>query len=201
MQLSNAKAVVLNQSAEWTRVMSEENNKQSLLRYGMALITIAYILLFLLSMLFTMNVGLIGTFSTTYILTMVVVQFVLAIASLYFVPPILAAIAPSFGGKNDSMSALKLFVFIATPSWIGLALSKIPYIGWLPMIAGAIFAIYLFWQHVSDAMSVPADKKVGYVIVSVIVLGVIFFVIGAIGTGIANMVSPVSFYHVGPFYH
>ena len=197
MKISSAKDVLMSPNAEWTRIMFEENDKQSLLRYGMTLIAIAYAILFLLSLLFTMNVGFIGAFSSTYMITMVVVQFILGIASLYFIPAILAAIAPSFGGKNDSLGALKLFVFAATPSWIGTALSRIPVLGWLVALAGAIYAIYLFWQHVSEAMSIPAEKKVGYVIVSVIVLAVIFFVIGAIGTGIAAMVSPVSVFHVG----
>ena len=200
MKISSAKDIILSENAEWTRIMSEENDKQSLLRYGMVLILIAYALMFVLSLLFTMNVALIGAFSTTYIITSVVIQFALGIASLYFIPAILAALAPSFGGKNDSMSALKLFVFAATPSWIGTAVSRIPVLGWLVALAGAIYAIYLFWQHVAEAMSIPAEKKVGYVIVSVVVLAVIFFVIGAIGAGIATMVSPVSVYHIGPTY-
>ncbi len=197
MKLSNAKDVLMTQNAEWDRVMSEENDKQSLIRYGMVLILIAYALTFVFSLLFTMNVALIGAFSSTYLLTMVVVEFVLGIASLYFIPAILAALAPSFGGKNDSLNALKLFVFAATPSWIGTALSRIPVLGTIIAIAGAVYAIYLFWLHVDDAMSIPADKKVGYVIVSVVVLALIFFVIGAIGAGIAAMVSPVSVFHVG----
>ncbi len=198
MKISNAKDVLLSQNAEWTRVMSEENDKQSLLRYGMVLITIAYALLFVLSLLFSSGMGGFVAFSTTYIITTVVIQFALGIASLYFIPTILAALAPSFGGKNDSLNALKLFVFAATPSWIGMALSRVPILGILAAIAGGIFAIYLFWQHVAEAMTIPADKKVGYVIVSVVVLAVIFFVIGAIGAGIAAMVSPVSVYHIGP---
>jgi Yip1 domain len=197
MKLSNAKEIILHENAEWTRVMSEENNKQSLLRYGMVLILIAYALTFVFSLLFTMNVALIGAFSSTYLITMVLVEFVLGIASLYFIPAILGALAPSFGGKNDALNALKLFVFAATPSWIGKAVSGIPVLGTLITIAGGIFAIYLFWQHVDDAMSIPADKKVGYVIVSVVVLAIIFFVIGAIGAAIAAMVSPVSVFHVG----
>ncbi len=195
MNISNAKNVLMSQQAEWTRIMSEENDKSGLMRYGMTLITIAYAILFLLSLVFTGGMGLLVSFSTTYVITMVVVQFVLAIASLYFLPMILGAIAPSFGGKNDTLGALKLFVFAATPSWIGTAVSRIPIIGWLAAIAGGIFAIYLFWLHVTEAMSVPEDKKVGYVIVSVIVLAVVYFVIGAIGTAVAAMVSPVSVFH------
>jgi Yip1 domain len=199
MKLSNAKDVLMSENAEWTRVMAVENDKQSLLRYGMVLITIAYVLIFLFSLMSPSGMGGFVAFSTTYVIAMVVVEFVIGIASLYFIPMILAALAPSFGGKNDSMNALKLFVFAGTPSWIGMALSKIPYLGVLIMIAGAVYAIYLFWQHVAEAMSIPADKKVGYVVVSILVLAVIYIVIGAIGGVIANMVAPVSVFHVGGY--
>jgi hypothetical protein len=194
MKLSNAKEIVLHHEAEWTRIMSEENDKQSLIRYGMTLLVIAYALVFVFSLISPSGMGGFIAFSTTYMITMVIVEFVIGIASLYFIPMILAALAPSFGGKNDALNALKLFVFAGTPSWLGMALSKIPYIGWLPMIAGAVYAIFLFWSHVAEAMSVPAEKKVGYVVVSVLVLAVIYIVIGAIGGFIANMVSPISYH-------
>ncbi len=194
MKISNAKEIVLHHEAEWTRIMSEENDKQSLIRYGMTLLVIAYALVFVFSLISPSGMGGFVAFSTTYMITMVIVEFVIAIASLYFIPMILAALAPSFGGKNDGLNALKLFVFAGTPSWLGMALSKIPFIGWLPMIAGAVYAIFLFWSHVAEAMSVPAEKKVGYVVVSVLVLAVIYIVIGAIGGFIANMVSPISYH-------
>lgn len=201
MQLSNAKEIVLNQNAEWSRVMSDESERQSLLRYGMTLILIAYALRFLLSLLFSSILSAFVPYGTLYMVSSVVVEFALAIAALFFVPQILAALAPSFGGKNDSLNALKLYVFAATPAWLGMALSVIPVLGWLAAIAGGLYGIYLFWQHFADAMSIPAEKKVGYVILAVVVLAVIQIVIGAIGGAIAMAIAPYSFYHVGPFYH
>ncbi len=198
MQISNAKAIVLNQNAEWSRVMSEETERQSLLRYGMTLIVLSYVLLFLLSLLFSMAISTIAPFGAMHIVANIIVDFVLAVATLYFVPQILAAIAPNFGGQNDSLNALKLYVFAATPMWLGMAIVAIPIIGWLAAIAGGIYGIYLFWQHFAQAMSIPEDKKIGYVLVSILVIVVIEFIIGAIGNGIANMVSPVYIYH-GPF--
>ena len=198
MKISNAKEIILHHEAEWTRITTEENDKGSLMRYGMTMIVIAYALLFVFSLLWGMSAGVLGAFSTTYVITSVVIQFALAIASLYFIPMILAALAPSFGGTNSPLNALKLFVFAETPAWIGMAISRIPVLGILAIIAGAVFAIYLFWQHVADAMSIPAEKKVGYVIVSIVVLAVIYIVIGAIGGMIANMVSPIS-YHIGGY--
>lgn len=198
MQLSNAKAIVLNPTTEWSRVMSEENERQSLLRYGITLIVISYVLLFLLSLLFSMVISVFAPFSAMHIVANVIVDFALAIATLYFVPQILASLAPNFGGKNDALSALKLYIFAATPMWLGMSIAVIPVIGWLAAIAGAIYGIYLFWQHFAQAMSIPEDRKIGYVIVSIIVIGLIEVVISAIGNGIANVVSPITIYH-GPF--
>jgi hypothetical protein len=176
---------------------AEESQRQNLLRYGIMMLIVAYALLFVLTAVFSTVASLFVPFSAVHAVTSVVVQFALAIASLYFVPQILAAIAPSFGGQNDALNALKLYVFAMTPAWIGQTVGVIPLLGWLAALAGGIYAIYLFWQHISDALSVPADKKIGYVIVSVLVLVVVFFVIGAIGEGIAAIVSPYSVIHHG----
>ncbi len=197
MQISNAKEIVLHQNAEWARMMTEESDRSSLLRYGLTLMLIAYALMFLLTALVSMAISTIMPFSALHVMMAVVVQCALGIASLYFVPQILAAIAPSFGGKNDSLSALKLFVFAGTPAWLGMSIAIVPVLGWLVALAGSIFALYLFWQHVAEAMSIPADKKIGYVIVGILTLVVVQIVIGMIGNGIANAVAPYPVYHFG----
>ena len=179
--------------------MTSESERQSLLRYGMMLIFIAYALRFALTLVFAGIMSAFVPYGTLYIVSSLVIEFLLAIAALYFIPQILAALAPSFGGKNDSLNALKLYVFAATPGWLGMALAVIPILGWLAAIAGGLYSLYLFWLHFADALTIPADKKVGYVILSIVVIGVIYFVIGAIGGGIAMAIAPYSLYHVGPY--
>ena len=197
MQISNAIAIVTNQSAEWSRMKAEESQRQNLLRYGIMMLIFAYALRFVLTAIFASVASLLIPFSAMHAVTSVVVEFALAVASLYFVPQILAAIAPSFGGQNDALNALKLYVFAMTPAWIGQAVGVIPVLGWLAALAGGIYAVFLFWQHISDAMSIPTDKKIGYVIVSVLVLAVVYIIIGAVGEGIAMIVSPYSVFHHG----
>lgn len=200
MQISNAKNILFGQATEWSRVMAEESERQSLLRYGMTLITIAYVLLFVLSFLFSVAISVFAPMSAMYIVTDVVIRYAISIASLYFVPAILASLAPSFGGENNPLNALKLFVFAATPAWLGSAVGIIPVLGWLAALAGAIFAIYLFWSHFQQAMSIPEDKKIGYVVVSIIVLALVHIVTYAIGSSIAAIVSPPAMlYHIGQY--
>ena len=196
MQISNAKSIVFNQEAEWSRMMAEESERQSLIRYGIMLTIVSYILLFALSFLFSMLVSLVIPFSAMHMMTSVVVQFALSVASIYIVPNILAMLAPSFGGENNQLNALKLFVFAATPAWLGTAVGVIPILGWLVMLAGAIYAVFLFWKHFAQALSIPEDKKVPFVIVSVLLLAAVHAIIGWFGSMIANMVSPVGYYHI-----
>lgn len=196
MQISNAKSIVFNQDAEWSRMMAEESERQSLIRYGITLTIVAYVLLFALTFLFSMAISTIVPFSAMHMMTSVIVQFALAVASIYIVPQILAALAPSFGGENNSLNALKLYVFASTPIWLGSAVAVIPVLGWLVAFAGLLFGAYLFWKHFEQAMSIPTDKKIPYLIVSVIILAVVYFVIGGIGSMVANMVSPVGYYHI-----
>ena len=199
MQLTNAIAIVTDQNAEWNRMKTEESERQSLIRYGIMLLIIAYALLFVLTAIFSTVASFFIPFSATHAVTSVALQFALSLASLYFVPQILAGIAPSFGGKNDPLNALKLFVFAATPAWLGTAVAIVPFVGWLAALAGAVYAVYLFWKHFADALSIPEDKKVGYLIVSVIVLAVVHWVIRMIGEGIAGIVAPYSIVHRGWF--
>lgn len=192
MQISNSKNIVLSPEAEWTRIMTEETERQSLIRYGITMTIIAYALLFALTFLFSMAISTVIPFTAAHVMTSVIVQFALAVASIYVVPQILAAVAPSFGGENNGLNALKLYVFASTPAWLGTAVSVIPVIGWLAAIAGLIYAIYLFWKHFTQALSIPEDKKIGYLVVAILLLIVVNVVIGAIGSTVANMVSPVT---------
>ena len=196
MQIMNSKSIVLTPEAEWTRIMSEESERQSLIRYGVTMTVIAYFLLFALSFLTSMMISTIVPFSAAHIVASVAVDFALSVASIYFVPQILAAIAPSFGGENNSLNALKLFVFASTPAWLGMAVSVIPIIGWLAALAGGLYAIYLFWKHFAEALRIPEDKKIGYLIVGILVLVVINVVIQAIGRSVANTVAPVSVFRL-----
>lgn len=196
MQISNSKNIVMSPEAEWTRIMAEEPERQSLIRYGITMMFIAYALLFVLTFLFSTMISTVIPFTAAHMVASVVVQFALSLASIFIVPQILASVAPSFGGQNNSLNALKLYVFSSTPAWLGMAIGVIPVIGWLAAIAGAIYAIYLFWKHFEEAMSIPNEKKVGYLVTAIVLLIVVNFVIGAIGNAAANMISPVSVFHI-----
>ena len=56
----------------------------------------------------------------------------------------------------------------------------LPIIGFLVVLAGGIYSIYLFYLGLPVLMKTPPDKVVAYMIVAAVVIFVIYIVIGAI---------------------
>ena len=199
MQITQAKSILLQQQSEWSKVFAEESERQNYIQYGVIMTVIAHVAMFIGNAFIVSSITAFGGFGfgPGYFAVFEGIQAVLAVAMLYIVPQILAAVAPSFGGQNNTLSATKLYVFSMTPAWIGMMFGILPVIGWLGAIAGGIYGIYLFWQHVTEAMSVPEDKKVVYVIVAVLAIAVVSWVVSAIAHSIAGAMFVSSIVHPG----
>jgi hypothetical protein len=111
--------------------------------------------------------------------------WVLVIGMVYVWSLIIDALAPSFGGTKNPISALKVAAFSATAGWICGILGILPFLGLLAII-GAIYNIYLLWIGGPMLMKVPQDKAPGFVIVSIIVGIVANIIAGYIALAIAG---------------
>jgi hypothetical protein len=114
-----------------------------------------------------------------------VLMWVLVIGMVYVWSLIIDALAPSFGGTKNPISALKVAAFSATAGWICGILGILPFLGLLAII-GAIYNIYLLWIGGPMLMKVPQDKAPGFVIVSIIVGIVANIIAGYVALAIAG---------------
>jgi hypothetical protein len=114
-----------------------------------------------------------------------VLMWVLVIGMVYVWSLIIDALAPSFGGTKNPISALKVAAFSATAGWICGILGILPFLGLLAIL-GAIYNIYLLWIGGPLLMKVPQDKAPGFVIVSIIVGIVANIIAGYIALAIAG---------------
>ena len=114
-----------------------------------------------------------------------VLMWVLVIGMVYIWSLIIDALAPSFGGTKNPISALKVAAFSATAGWICGILGILPFLGLLAIL-GAIYNIYLLWIGGPLLMKVPQDKAPGFVIVSIIVGIVANIIAGYIALAIAG---------------
>ena len=123
-----------------------------------------------------------------------VVSYVLSLVMVYVLSLIVDALAPTFKGQKNAISALKLVVFAATASMVGGIFSLLPALSVLGLLA-ALYTIYLIYLGLPVLMKCPEDKAVGYtaaVVVSGIVLGLVVGAVSALtmpGSGMAGLGS------------
>ena len=116
-----------------------------------------------------------------------VLGYVLSLAGVFVIALIIDALAPSFGAQKSQIQALKLVIYAYTASWIaGIALI-IPVLGGLIALAGWIYSLYLLYVGLPKLMKSPADKTVGYFVVSLVVALVVYAVIAIIASIIIGM--------------
>ena len=101
-------------------------------------------------------------------------------------------LAPSFGSEKNLDKSGQLVGFGYTPSLIGAILSIFPSIAWLGSLFG-LYAIYLLYLGLGPLKKTPDDKKVVYLIVTIVVLVAVYIVLGLILVavfGLGNLGTP-----------
>ena len=116
----------------------------------------------------------IGTMLLTYLL---------ALAVVYVMALIINALAPSFGGRQDSVQALKTIAYAWTAAWVAGIAVIVPWLGTLIALAGAIYAIYLLYLGLPQTMRCPPEKAGVYTAVSVIIAIVLSWIVGLLVAG------------------
>jgi len=188
--VERAKNIIITPKTEWNAVSAEEPNiQQILLGYVLPLALIPTIAVII-------GWGVIGIFgfrSFTYGIAMGLVQLINAFLSVLITGFVIDALAPSFGSQKNMGRAVQLVAYSMTPIWIAGILNIFPSIGWLAGLIG-LYGLYLMYLGLSPLMKTPEDKKVGYLVVSIIILIVVYFVIAAILTAILMAVFGLSIF-------
>ena len=194
--IDRAKNIVINPKTEWDIIANEEPNIQQLL--------IGYVLPLALipTIAIIIGYGLIGIYgfsSFTMGIAMGLVQFLNAILSVFIASFVIDALASSFASQKNMGRAVQLVAYSMTPVWVGGIFNLVPVVGWLGSLLG-LYGLYLLYLGISPQMKTPEDKKVGYMIVSIIILIVVYFVIAAILTAILLSVFGLSMWGAANLY-
>jgi hypothetical protein len=104
------------------------------------------------------------------------VAFVLALANVFVISLVAAALAPSSGGVPNRMQSLKLIAYASTPGFIAGVFNIVPLLGLLSIV-GSLYGLYLVYLGATPVLAVPRGNAIGFtvlVVLAAIVLGVIF---------------------------
>jgi hypothetical protein len=130
-----------------------------------------------------------------------VLGYLLSLAVAYIMALIINALAGTFNGQKDMVQALKTVAYAWTAYWIAGIAVIIPWIGWLIVLAGGIYSIYLLYLGLPFTMKCPPEKAGGYTALSVIVAIVLSWVVGLIIAGVVGTAmmggAAMSGMHVG----
>jgi len=123
-----------------------------------------------------------------------IVSYVLSLGMTYVMAFIVNALAPSFDGRKDVLSAFKLVAYAGTASYVAGICQLLPILGGLLALAAFIYSLYLFYLGLPKLMKTPADKSVVYIAVvaicGIVMSALIWAVVGgitAVGVGAAML--------------
>ncbi|MEX2498568.1 MAG: Yip1 family protein [Wenzhouxiangellaceae bacterium] len=108
----------------------------------------------------------------------------ISIAVLSFV---VSAFAGMFGGQANFDRAFAAVSLATIPTWAGVALGGIPFIGWLLQLAGSIIGLVFLYKIIPLAVRVPEEKRVVHFVLTIVTVFVVNIILGLIfGLGAAT---------------
>lgn len=192
--IARVKSILLSPKREWPVIAAEPASVKSLYTgYIMVLAAIPAVFGFIKGSL--IGHSMFGVTIRTPILAglvSAVVGYVLGLVLLYVVALIVNALAPTFGGRKNQVQALKAVGYAWTAAWVAAIATIIPWLGWLVVLAGGIYSIYLLYLGLPHTMECPREKAVGYTVVSVIIAVVLSWVLALVIAGITGMAGLTS---------
>ncbi|GAC1404910.1 MAG: hypothetical protein NVSMB64_08880 [Candidatus Velthaea sp.] len=180
--VSRARNMIVRPRSEWPVIDVEPASAGALYTgYLVPLGLIGPIASFIGLTLIGISVPFVGTIRYPLIngLTSALIAFVGVLAGCYIWALIINALAPTFSGQKNLVSALKVAIYAATPALLAGILSLIPALGLLQLLA-AFYALYLLYLGLPVLMKAPAEKALAYTAVTVvagIALGIAFGVL------------------------
>ena len=178
--VDRAKNIILTPKTEWTAIAAEEPNVGQIISgYVIPLALIPAIAAML-------GYGLIGrgmASSFTMGIAMAIIGFVVALGGVYLTAYVIDMLAPNFGSQKNFGRAMQLVAYSYTPAWVAGILNIIPVLGVLVLVA-SIYGLYLMYLGFPHTMKTPDEKVVVYMVGSIVVLIVVYFVLTALLTAI-----------------
>lgn len=110
-----------------------------------------------------------------------ILVLVAAILSVIILAYIIDFLAPNFGSEKNINKSAQLVAYSNTPVWIASILNIYPSMLLAVIsLAASIYGIYVWYLGLGPLKKTPEDKKVTYIIVSILVIILAYFLIALI---------------------
>ena len=177
--MTRAKEVLADPKGIWEKIKAEPDSVTDIyLKYAIVIFAIPAICFFLGMVIFGITVPFVGPIKWPFFggLIHTVVSLGLQLVGLLLGAVILEKLAPKFGGSTSLTNTFKLVVYSGTAGALGGIFGIIPSLAFIGGLVGGIYSIYTFFKGLPLMSGVPAGKRAGYIVVSIlaaIVIGVL----------------------------
>ncbi len=182
--IDRVKNIITTPRTEWPVIESETTTIGNLFTgYAMILALVPVIGTILFGLLFEGPFGI--RYNMGFLITLAIIGYIVSLGVLYLMGIIADALAPTFDGTKNSVSAMKLLVYSATAAWIAGFFTLINGIGIIIALAGFAWAAFLLYLGSQVLMKVPQKNALAYTAVTIVIWIIISFIVNQIVTRIA----------------
>jgi len=185
--VGRVQAILMSPKTEWPVISYKQATISDIYtKYAIILAAIPAVAGFLKSSIIGTTLPFVGTIRVPFAgaLTSAVVIYVLSLVGIFVMALIIDALAPTFGGTKNQIQALKVAVYSYTAYWVASAAQILPGIGFLIVLAGGIYSLYLLFLGLPVTMKSPPERALPYTAVTVLCAIVMGIVIGMFTAGV-----------------
>ncbi len=114
-----------------------------------------------------------------------IVAYIFALASVLIVSYVLFMLAPRFASAADLNKATKMVSYVYTPTFLIAVLNIYPPLQILSFLA-LLYGLYILWIGLPIVLNTPPEKKLMYVIATLVVTFIVYFILALIAAGLAR---------------
>ncbi len=178
--IERVKNIMLSPKSEWEKIDAENlDMKIVIVSYVLPLTVVAAICAFIGYGFIGINVGMFKmrgiNWGIYYALTALITPLISVVIAAYVVD----MLAPSFGSEKNINKSASLVGFSYTPALVGSFLAILPMLGIIGGLLG-LYGIYLWYLGLGPMKGTPDDKKIVYMLVTIIILIVTGIIVGGI---------------------
>lgn len=174
------KNIILTPKTEWSKIAIEEQSLTTVItNYVVPLVLIGAAATFIGYGLIGINYGLFRMSGIEWGIKMAVIQVLSALIGVIVTAFVVDALAPSFGSEKNINKSAQLVAYGYTPAFIGAIFNIFPPIALIGSLF-SLYGIYLMYLGLGPIKKTPEDKKVIYLVVTIISLIVVYVVLGII---------------------
>lgn len=185
--VQRVQAILFKPKEEWAKIKAEPATVSGLFTsYAMILAAIPAVAQFIGYSVIGQRVPFLGMFrwGVGRAIAYALLSYVFSLATVYIFAFVINVLAPNFSSAQNMTNAMKLAVYSMTPSWLAGILYIIPGLAILALLGGLYGLYLLYLGFETPMMDTPKEKVLGYMLISIIVVIVLYLIFSLVLGGI-----------------